>query len=88
MTIRIGGWDDNIDFSSAASGVINYTKNLFLPPYVGSVLTYENTSPFNDVEKPDSIAYLNNFRCEILIDGAFSTDITSNNPVIFELAFS
>ena len=85
MLIKFAGWCDNNYFFNGTT-LQDYTKFIPLIHKTDSLILSEYTSSNTwDVEKTTAVSSLNSFRCEILIDGQYSSDITPSNPLFIEI---
>ena len=86
MLIKFAGWTDSNYFFNGVT-LQDYTKFIPLIHKTDSLIMSEYTSSNTwDVEKTTAVSSLNSFRCEILIDGEYSSDITPSNPLFIEIA--
>ena len=88
MLIKISHFNKHVFYDG--TNIIKYAKAIALPPSANTPLIYETSTYMNkpDVyveERLDDNKGINNITIEILIDNAFSNDITVLNPVYIEL---
>ena len=88
MLIKISHFNKHVFYDG--TNIIKYAKAIALPPSANTPLIYETSTDMNkpDVyveERLDDNKGINNITIEILIDNAFSNDITVLNPVYIEL---
>ena len=86
MLIKVSYFNTHTYFDGTA--IIKYSKALALPPSASTPLIYESNTNAYDVfveERSANGSGINNLTIEILIDGLFSSDISSSNPVYIEL---
>lgn len=87
MLINIVGWNFNSSFFASAGQHKNYTKYLPLNGTTETQNFYINNNSVDfDVIRPTAVG-VGNLTIEITIDGQYSTDITTLNPVLLELYF-
>lgn len=86
MLINIEGWNDNCIYTDTTNNFVrNYTKMLPLPPNSGALYIFEASNLIADCTKDDVITTnVKSLNFVITIDGAFSSDISSGNPLVVE----
>lgn len=85
MLIKISHFSKNVYYDG--SSIIHYSKSLALPNSSGTLLLFENQLPEPDVViiEKDENSGINQLKIELLIDGAYSSDINAGNPLYVEL---
>ena len=86
MTIDITGFS-NTKYVDGSGKTYKCTKVIYLPAYDDTFCHYVNESQTNyfDAINKEPIRSLASFQINILINGAFSSDISSTNPLYLEL---
>ena len=86
MTFKISQFNSNIYYDG--TNIIKYSKIIALPPSKSTPIIYTNELAEPDVLIDDVISNQNGITqltIEILIDNAYSSDISASNPVHIEL---
>jgi len=85
MLFKINHFDNNYFYDGV--DLIKYTKIILLPPSNSTPVIFENLSNQADVklDTTTSQTSISSLRIEIMIDNAFSADISPSNPVYIEL---
>ena len=86
MTFKISQFNSNVYYDG--TNIIKYSKIIALPPSTSTPVIYTNEQTEPDVFIDDIVSTQNGITqltIEILIDNAYSADITGANPVHIEL---
>ncbi len=86
MTFKISQFNSNIYYDG--TNIIKYSKIIALPPSTSTPIIYTNDMSEPDVFIDDIVSNQNGITqltIEILIDNAYSSDISASNPLHIEL---
>ncbi len=86
MTFKISQFNSNIYYDG--TNIIKYSKIIALPPSISTPIIYTNDMSEPDVFIDDIVSNQNGITqltIEILIDNAYSSDISASNPLHIEL---
>ncbi len=89
MTFKISQFNSNIYYDG--TNIIKYSKIIALPPSISTPIIYTNDMSEPDVFIDDIVSNQNGITqltIEILIDNAYSSDISASNPLHIELLIS
>ncbi len=89
MTFKISQFNSNIYYDG--TNIIKYSKIIALPPSTSTPIIYTNDMSEPDVFIDDIVSNQNGITqltIEILIDNAYSSDISASNPLHIELLIS
>lgn len=88
MLIKISYFNEHVYYNG--TDIVKYAKAIALPPTASTPLIYESPTSmleydvFVESRVGDSVG-INSLTIEILIDNAFSSDISSSNPLYLEV---
>ena len=86
MTFKISQFNSNIYYDG--TNIIKYSKIIALPPSTSTPIIYTNELAEPDVFIDDVVSSQNGITqltIEILIDNAYSSDISASNPLHIEI---
>lgn len=88
MMIKITGFNNNIYFDGTKKE--HYAKILSLPPSTLTPVIYEALVETPDVlvDKVSAQNGVSDLHIELLLDGAYSADISPSNPVFMEISIT